>query len=235
MSKPGEIHKIIPKIIQELGPIAKNGFNPDGDYKYRRGDDVYEALNPLFAKHGVFFAPEVLESAEMIVGEEVRVKQKVKYCLYASDGSYFTATVEGEGMDKGDKASNKALTASFKNMATQVFCIKGGATDSETANPTVKNVAKKMNTPTLRSSYEKKANPRVMTENLGRYDEMLRAFRDIGIGEREILQFCKIQSLEKLTAKQYSELERIYDDICSGRRTKRDTFGQPNNAQARAL
>ena len=48
---------------------------------------------------------------------------KMKYTFYASDGSSVSAVVIGEGMDSGDKASNKAMAVAMKYAMFQVFCI----------------------------------------------------------------------------------------------------------------
>ena len=37
----------------EIGAIPKNGFNPHGKYKFASTDDVYHALRPILAKHGL--------------------------------------------------------------------------------------------------------------------------------------------------------------------------------------
>jgi hypothetical protein len=47
----------------------------------------------------------------------------IKYTFYAEDGSSVSATVIGEGMDSGDKATNKAMSIAFKYACFQVFCI----------------------------------------------------------------------------------------------------------------
>jgi hypothetical protein len=41
----------------------------------------------------------------------------------AIDGSTTLAQMFGEAMDSGDKATNKAMSAAYKYMAMQVFCI----------------------------------------------------------------------------------------------------------------
>jgi hypothetical protein len=41
----------------------------------------------------------------------------------ATDGTSHTVRVCGEAMDSGDKATNKAMSAAYKYMAMQVFCI----------------------------------------------------------------------------------------------------------------
>ena len=86
------------------------------------------ALQPAMIKHGIFVVPSVMEQTR----EERRTAKgglliysilKISYRFYAEDGSYVEATVVGEGMDSGDKASNKALSVGFKYACFQVFCI----------------------------------------------------------------------------------------------------------------
>ena len=47
----------------------------------------------------------------------------IRDSFHAEDGSSIEAVVIGEGMDSGDKASNKALAVAFKYACFQVFCI----------------------------------------------------------------------------------------------------------------
>ena len=48
---------------------------------------------------------------------------RIKYTFYAEDGSFIEAVTVGEGMDSGDKATNKAMAIAFKYACFQVFCI----------------------------------------------------------------------------------------------------------------
>ena len=123
-----EIHTKIPLIMSEIGAITKSKKNTQQNFMYRGVDDVMNALQPLLYGHGVFVVPEVLEHRR-----EDRVSGKgnnliysvctVKYTFYATDGSSISAVVVGEGMDSGDKASNKAMAIAFKYACFQVFCI----------------------------------------------------------------------------------------------------------------
>ena len=122
------IHEAIPAIMAEIGAIAKSQRNKQQGFMYRGVDDVTNALQPLLHKHGVFIVPEVLEHKR-----EDRLSGKgnaliysvctIKYTFYALDGSSISAVVVGEGMDSGDKASNKAMAIAFKYACFQVFCI----------------------------------------------------------------------------------------------------------------
>lgn len=133
MSK-SRIHTLIPKVIKDLGPIDKKGWNEDDQYAFRLIDEVCQKIQPLFVKHNVFCVPELLDSREENLGDEgVRVVVKVRYKLFASDGSAFEATVPGEAIDDSDKALKKAMTAAFKTMITQVFCLAVGVKGLDTA------------------------------------------------------------------------------------------------------
>lgn len=123
-----EITKSLCAILTEIRCIEKTKENEQQGFKFRGIDDLMNCLHPLFAKYSVFPVPEVLES-----NREERVTSngkalissvlKVKYHFTSLDGSEICATVIGEGMDTGDKASNKALAAAFKYACFQVFCI----------------------------------------------------------------------------------------------------------------
>jgi hypothetical protein len=124
-----QIHEKIIAIMGEIGAIAKDKRNTQGTgYNYRGIDGVMNALSPLFIKHGVFLSPEVIEKireerTSRSGGNLIYSVLTVKYTFYAADGSSVVATVVGEGMDSGDKASNKALAVAMKYAMFQVFCI----------------------------------------------------------------------------------------------------------------
>lgn len=115
-------------VMSEIGAIEKSKKNQQQGFMYRGVDDVMNALQPLLVKYKVFIVPEVLEQTR----EERTTKNgntviysvcKVKYTFYADDGSSVQAVVVGEGMDSGDKATNKAMSIAFKYACFQTFCI----------------------------------------------------------------------------------------------------------------
>lgn len=122
------IFETIDLIMKEVPAIGKTKQNTKQNYKFRGIDDVMNKLQPIFAKYKLFVVPEVLEQTR----EERKTSMggtllysicKIKYTFYAEDGSHVEATVIGEGMDSGDKASNKAMAIAFKYALFQVFCI----------------------------------------------------------------------------------------------------------------
>ena len=123
-----KIYEAIPAIMSELGAVGKNDTNEIQRYKYRGIDAVMNAVNPLLVKNKVFVIPEVLEQTRE---ERTNAKGttliysicKIKFTFCAEDGSHIEAITIGEGMDTGDKATNKAMAVALKYALFQVFCI----------------------------------------------------------------------------------------------------------------
>lgn len=122
------IYESITKIMEEIPAIGKDQTNKTQGFKYRGIDDVMNTLQPLLSKNKVFIVPQILEQTR----EERTTNRggnliysicKIKYIFYAEDGTYIEAVTVGEGMDSGDKATNKAMAIAMKYALFQVFCI----------------------------------------------------------------------------------------------------------------
>lgn len=126
------IYGLIGEVMKKVGAIGKESTatNQSGKqmYKFRGIDAVYNALNPVMAELGLFIVPEVLEQSR----EERKTTTgttliysilKVKFTMFAPDGSNVSGTLIGEGMDSGDKASNKAMSIAMKYFCFQTFMI----------------------------------------------------------------------------------------------------------------
>jgi len=142
--KQETIYELIPKVAESIGVIDKSLKNQAQGYKYRGIEPVMNACHPAFIKHGIFCTPEVLsclnEQMETNRGGKMAVRiVTVKYTFFAPDGSNVSCVVQAEGMDSGDKASNKAMSAAFKYAVGQVFAIPFEVVDSETDSPTTGN------------------------------------------------------------------------------------------------
>lgn len=136
------IFTAITSILQKVDAIAKDKKNTEQNYKFRGIDDVYNALHPLFKEHKVFVTTDVLEERrETITGSSGKTRfycfLKVKFTYFAEDGSSVSSTTSGEGMDSGDKATNKAMSAAQKYSLIQMFLIPTieASTDSEADAP----------------------------------------------------------------------------------------------------
>jgi hypothetical protein len=127
-----KVYKAINAVQTELSTIGitKDRTNSQGSgYKFRGIDDVYNAISPLLAKHGLCILPRVLtrECVERISksgGALFYVTVEVEFdFVSAEDGSKHTVKTFGEAMDSGDKATNKAMSAAYKYAAFQAFSI----------------------------------------------------------------------------------------------------------------
>ena len=128
MTDKAKIYAAMAAVMADMVSIGKDSTNQQQDFKYRSIDAVYNALNPLLAKHGIFTTPEVVEKTR-----EERTNSKgtvlaftclrMKYTFWADDGSSVSCVVEGEGMDSGDKSSNKAMAMAHKYALLQTFCV----------------------------------------------------------------------------------------------------------------
>lgn len=128
---PMNVFACIARVSAELAQtgISKDRKNEQQHYKFRGIDDVYNALAPLLAKHGLVIIPRILNRSVV-----ERTTQKGGVLFYvtveaefdfvsAHDGSLVTARSFGEAMDSADKATNKAMSAAYKYTAFQTFCI----------------------------------------------------------------------------------------------------------------
>ena len=122
------IFEAINAVMNDIGAVGKTSKNTQQGFMFRGIDAVMNAINPALVKNKVFIVPEILEQTR----EERQTSKgntliysvcKIKYTFYAEDGSSISCVVIGEGMDSGDKATNKAMSIAFKYACFQVFCI----------------------------------------------------------------------------------------------------------------
>lgn len=125
------VYKAINAVQAELAKtgIGKDSTNTFDNYKFRGIDAVYNALSPLLAKHGLCILPRMIgRSCEERQSQKggalfyVTVEAEFDF-VCAEDGSTHTVKTYGEAMDRGDKATNKAMSAAYKYAAFQTFAI----------------------------------------------------------------------------------------------------------------
>lgn len=122
------IYAAICGVMEDIKAIGKDTLNKTQGFKYRSIDAVMNALNPAMIKHKIFCAPEVIEQIreERTTGKGSTLIYsvcKIRYRFFTVDGSSVDVVVVGEGMDSGDKATNKAMSVAFKYACFQTFCI----------------------------------------------------------------------------------------------------------------
>jgi hypothetical protein len=122
--------------------ITKSRRNQQQGYNFRGIDDVYNALSPLLAKHGLCILPRILsrdcqerQTQKGGVLFYVTVEAEFDF-VCAEDGSKHVVRTFGEAMDSADKATNKAMSAAYKYAAFQAFAIPTEAdNDADAVTP----------------------------------------------------------------------------------------------------
>jgi hypothetical protein len=141
-----EVYKAINAVQADLCAegITKNRRNQAQSYNFRGIDDVYNALSPLLAKHGLCILPRILvrtcdERTTKNGGSMFYVTVEAEFdFVAASDGSKHVVRTFGEAMDSADKATNKAMSAAYKYAAFQAFAIPTeGDNDADAHTPQV--------------------------------------------------------------------------------------------------
>jgi len=137
----GKIYKAIPSIMKEMTFIAKDRKNVQQGYNFRGIDDVYNAIHPIMANHGVFMVGKIQDATfnerpAKSGGILIDCRIRATYRFVADDGSFIETEVVGEGMDSGDKAAAKAMSIGQKYAILQTFLIPtGDPKDPEDDNP----------------------------------------------------------------------------------------------------
>lgn len=127
------IYKKMSDVMREIGAIGKDQKNQAQGFKFRGIDQFVNALYPALTRNGVFMAPRALRHDQEIKevvrsngkpGVDKHVSIMMEYTFYAEDGSsVIVGPVPAEGLDSGDKATNKALSAALKYALIQTFSI----------------------------------------------------------------------------------------------------------------
>ena len=126
-----KVYQAIASVMRDMSAegISKDRRNQQQNYNFRGIDDVYNALSPVMAKHGLVMLPRIIsrnceERQTQKGGTLFYVTVEAEFDLIAAeDGSKHTIRTFGEAMDSADKATNKAMSAAYKYAAMQAFCI----------------------------------------------------------------------------------------------------------------
>lgn len=197
MSK--NVYQLIAQVAAEIATegISKNRKNQQQGYNFRGIDDVYNALAPVIAKHGLVILPrclsrEVTERANKSGGVIFSVTVEAEFDFVSShDGSKHTVKTYGEAMDSADKATNKAMSAAYKYAAFQTFCIPTEGDND--ADATSHDVRPKEKPATL--TEEEVANIQALAE-------------EVGSEIKPILTYYKTDKLESIPRLEYQKIIR---------------------------
>lgn len=206
------IYESITKIMEEVPSVAKNNINKQQNYKYRGIEDVMNAIQPLLAKNKVFIVPEILEHLrEERVGNKggklIYSICKIKYTFFAEDGSKIEAITIGEGMDSGDKATNKAMAVAMKYALFQVFCIPTEEMNDSEQDEHDESISEKE----AKEKMEEELNEKVTEQQANTICEIMRQ-KGLNV-EKQLQANYQISNANDLTKKQYASILNAIRDL----------------------
>jgi hypothetical protein len=126
--------------MKEVGAIAKKDKNQAQGFNFRGIDSVVNAVSPALQKYGVIVVPSVedYEYATVEIGRNRtamgHVKVKVTYTFIGANGDSIKATVVGEAMDAGDKATAKAMSVAFRTALLQALSLPTDEPDPDSSS-----------------------------------------------------------------------------------------------------
>lgn len=216
-----KVYGAICAVIAEMSKegIGKGSRNQQQGYNFRGIDDVYNNLAPMLAKHNLCILPRVL-------GHEVTERQTAKgnpifYTVVkmefdfvsAEDGSKHTVgPMVGEAMDTADKSSNKAMSAAYKYVCLQSFCIPTqGDNDADATTHEVTPRAETLDVPPARAQIVRAVADACIAKHAAG-DEWACFDEASGITDSEekllLWSYLKSHSKVRSSLKVYADLER---------------------------
>lgn len=213
MAEKKNIYETINAVMADVGAIGKEKRNQQQGFMYRGIDDVMNALNPAFTKHRLFIVPEIMEQRReerqtAKGGNLIYSVCRIKFTFYAEDGSHIEAVVIGEGMDSGDKATNKAMSIAFKYACFQVFCIpteEMADPDQESHETKPQSVPAQQQHQRVESRKGQKQQenkpPQLINEQ--QLNELMKECDRTGKHWRDICALYKVEKFSDMTVEQY--------------------------------
>ena len=131
------IAQALSEIMKAVGGIAKKDRNQAQGFNFRGIDSVVNAVSPALQKFGVVIVPSVEEYDYQTVeiGKNRtamgHVRVKVTYTFIGANGDAIKATVVGEAMDSGDKATAKAMSVAFRTALLQSLSLPTDEVDPD--------------------------------------------------------------------------------------------------------
>lgn len=186
-------------VMKDIGVVSKDQKNLAQGFKFRSIDSFINALYPALTKHGVFMTPRCTNYSSELkdvtrsngkTGVDKHISILMEYDFFAEDGSKVTVgPIPAEGVDSGDKATNKALSAGLKYALIQTFSVPTEdmeEADRNTIELGVANKADKGYAPVVKATdvkLEVKAEAVAQEVADSKKEFKLKTFKKIGSGD----------------------------------------------------
>ena len=131
------IYQLFAEVKRKVGPVGKDSHNKQQNFNYRGVDAVVNAVAAALDEYGVITIPilQEIEASTVEVGNNRsvmgHVAVKVTYRFAGPAGDHFDATVPGEAMDSGDKATAKAMSVAYRIALLQTLNLPTGDPDPD--------------------------------------------------------------------------------------------------------
>lgn len=132
-TRPRNIIEALVEVMRRATHVTKDSRNSHGNFNFRGIDAVINALGPAMREVGVVPQSKVLRYhyGDVVVGQnrtqQAHVQVEVAYSFHYSNGdgviSSIEASVPGEAMDSGDKATAKAMSVAMRIALLQTFAL----------------------------------------------------------------------------------------------------------------
>ena len=119
---------LISRVLADVGPVLKTGFNETQKYNFRGIDQVVNAVNAAFKRHRIFPTSKIeffqLRDAMTTTNKPTReATLRVVYRFTAPDGSHVETEVPGEALDTSDKTTPKAMSVALRIALLQMLLL----------------------------------------------------------------------------------------------------------------
>ena len=118
----GALVSAIGAVMGEVGYVRGTGKNSHHRYNYTSDEDLAAAVQPALVKHGIAILPVACQLDRS--GDRCVIVQTWR--VAHSSGEWMQIEIAGEGVDKQDKGTAKALTGARKYLLRLLFCIPTG-------------------------------------------------------------------------------------------------------------
>lgn len=209
----GKIYPALNSVMTEINAIAKDRVNQQQRFNFRGIDDVYNAIHPCCAKHGVFSTSTVVSAERQHFKSKsgaagVHTTARIRYRFYTLDGSYVETEVLAEASDYGDKSYSKVMAIAHKYALLQIFMVP---TQNQQEDPDAQSPE-----PARKKAFNK--------DNEKHRDHLNKKLKEMDVPE-----FCWDIVAEEMNGKQGEDLNDVVKEVMSVQTEPKQEAGKSAN------
>lgn len=130
------VHEAWSRVMNDVGPVGKEGWNSQQNYSFRGVDAVVIAVAPALRAHGVSIIPhEIVPTYQNVTSKGGAAMREctlvVTYRVTGPAGDFFDGKAPAESMDSSDKGTAKAMSVAYRTFLLQALAIPTGDPDPD--------------------------------------------------------------------------------------------------------